>query len=242
MDDFKALIVNELAKGRNVIFVPQYDSELSDDFITYLWANFYVSTQGKGMYFHIDTPLSIEERIKEMTPEQLENGFLSDEDLHGIGSMCDFKEYKGWILDCDTQTGATYLHDPKSLISLYCSPSFEEDWGQIGFNFSSEYEFSNGDNWLSIFEIDVRNLYGNKQAQYKVWKAKVMQAIDNIEQHVDNYQEMCVDVSVSNAINSLITTDEQYKIHIYQSDLKQKLNALESQLVDVIKEIKKLKK
>lgn len=242
MEDFKALIVNELAKGRNVIFVPQYDSELSDDFITYLWANFYVSTQGKGMYFHIDTPLSIEEQIKNASPQDLIYGFLRDEDLRGVGSMCDFKEYKGWILDCDTHTGATCLHDPNSSISLYCSPSFEEDWGQIGFNFSSDYTFSNGDNWMSIFEIDVRNLYGNKKAQYKVWKAKVMQAIDTIEEYVDNYKEMCVDVSVSNAINSLITTDEQYKIHIYQSDLKQKLNALESQLVDVIKEIKKLKK
>jgi hypothetical protein len=241
MENFKALIVNELAKGRNVIFVPHYDSELSDDFITYLWANFFVSTQGKGMYFHIDIPLSIDERIKEMTYQQLEKGFLTDGDLIGSDTICDFQDYKGWILDYDNQTGATCFNDPKSLISLYCSPSFEEDWGQIGFNFSSEYEFSNGDNWLSIFEIDVRNLYGDKKAQYKVWKAKVMQAIDEVEKHVDNYKEMCLKVSVSNAINSLITTDEQYKIHIYQSDTRQKLDALEGQLVEVLKEIKKLK-
>ena len=154
--------------------------------------------------------------------------------------LCDFQDYKGWILDYDNQTGATCLHDPKSLISLYCAPSFEEDWGQIRFNFSSEYEFSNGDNWLSIFEIDVRNLYGDQKAQYKVWKAKVMQAIDGIEKHVDNYQEMCLRVAVSEAISSLITSDE-YKIHIYQSDTRQKLDALENQLVEVLKEIKKIK-
>jgi len=241
MQDFKTLIVNELAKGRNVIFVPRYDSELSDDFITYLWANFYVSTQEKGMYFHIDTPLSMEEKIKEMTPEQLDNGFLSDDDLHGIGSMCDFKEYKGWILDCDTHTRATCLHDPKSSISLYCSPSFEGDWGYIGYNFSSDYTFSNDDNWLSIFEIDVRHLYGDKKAQYEVWKAKVMQAIDNIEEHVYNYKEMCVKVSVSDAISSLLTNDEKYKMHIYQSETRYKLDALGLQLVDVIKEIKRIK-
>lgn len=241
MENFKALIANELAKGRNVIFVPHYDSELSDDFITYLWANFFVSTQGKGMYFHIDIPLSIEERIKEMTYQQLEKGFLTDGDLIGSDTICDFQDYKGWILDYDNQTGATSFNDPKSLISLYCSPSFEEDWGQIGFSFSSEYNFSNGDNWLSIFDIDVRNLYGDKKAQYKVWKAKVMQAIDEVEKHVDNYKEMCLKVSVSNAINSLITNDELYRIHIYQSDTRQKLDALEGQLVEVLKEIKKLK-
>ena len=99
MENFKALIVNELAKGRNVIFVPHYDSELSDDFITYLWANFFVSTQGKGMYFHIDIPLSIDERIKEMTYQQLEKGFLTDGDLIGSDTICDFQDYKGWILD-----------------------------------------------------------------------------------------------------------------------------------------------
>lgn len=242
MENFKALIVNELAKGRNVIFVPHYDSELSDDFITYLWANFYVSTQGKGMYFHIDIPLSIDERIKEMTPQQLEGGFLCDEDLHGIGSMCDFKEYKGWILDCDTHTGATYFNDPKSLISLYCSPSFEGDWGQIGFNFSSEYEFSNGDNWLSIFEIDVRNLYGDKKAQYKVWKAKVMQAIDEIEKHVDNYQDILLQAVVNDTIENLISSDELYKAHVYKSDSLKKLDQAKDLIIEAIKEIKKPKK
>ena len=241
MENFKALIVNELAKGRNVIFVPSYDSELSDDFITYLWANFYVSMQDKGNYFHIDTPLSIEERIKEMTPQQLEDGFLSDDDLHGIGSMCDFKEYKGWVLDWDNHTGATCLHDPKSLISLYCSPSFEEDYGQIGFNFSSEYEFSNGDNWLSIFEIDVRNLYGDKKAQYKVWKAKVMQAIDEIEKHVDNYQDILLQAVVNDTIGNLISNQERHKEHVYQSDSLKKLSQATDLIVEAIRDIKKIK-
>jgi hypothetical protein len=239
MENFKTLIVNELAKGRNVIFVPSYDSELSDDFITYLWANFYVSMQDKGDYFHIDTPLSIEERIKEMTPQQLEDGFLSDDDLHGIGSMCDFKEYKGWILDCDTHTGATYLHDPKSLISLYCSPSFEEDYGQIGYNFSSEYEFSNGDNWLSIYEIDVRNS-GDKKAQYKVWKAKVMQAIDEVEKHVDNYQEICLRAEVGEALGSLFPHELRFKANLYDRKAYARIDELENQVVELITLIKNL--
>ncbi len=64
MENFKALIANELAKGRNVIFVPNYDHDFTNDFLSYLWKNYHVVYHASGEYVHIDTPLLTEERIK----------------------------------------------------------------------------------------------------------------------------------------------------------------------------------
>lgn len=237
MQDFKTLIVNELAKGRNVIFVPRYDSELSDDFITYLWANFYVSTQEKGMYFHIDIPLSIDERIRNASPKEVEAGFLTDEKLSDKNNAYYAKSYKGWEVNFDNQTGAIYYYDEASQISLYCSPSFEGDWGNIGFYLSSEYEIE-GDAH-EIEDMDVTEFFGRPDLQANIWESKVRAIIDNITDYIPNYYEICLRSKVGETFGSLFPHSLRYKANLYDREAYAKINDLENQVVDLIKAIQK---
>lgn len=63
MEKFKALIAKELLKGKNVIFVSNYDHGFTNDFLNYLWKNYHVVYHASGEFVHIDTPISDNERV-----------------------------------------------------------------------------------------------------------------------------------------------------------------------------------
>lgn len=239
MENFKTLVANELAKGRNIIFVPKYDSDLAEDFIGYLWANHMATHSAKGEYFHLDVLLPMEDRIKEMTPEQLADGFLTDEDLMN-GEFKAPKQYKGWVLDFDYHTDAVYYYDPKSSISLYCSPSFEDSWGKSIYQLScADYCFEGGEEYKVLFEVDFKDKFGDKKAQFDLWFVKVMQVIDNIELLAKNYAEICTKYQIHEAIYSFISNDEHYSALLHKRDALNKMNDLKDQLIEIVLDIKR---
>jgi hypothetical protein len=233
-NQFELTIKGHLSEGRNVLFVnsEEDNSGFSEDFITYLWANFYSGITRKGTYFHIDTPLSIEEKIAEMSYDEAEELFLTDNKIeHDIN-------YKGWDFSFDNQTNAAYFYDPKSLLELYCSPSFEGDWGKIVFCLSSQYNFENGDNTLTIEEINVMNMAGDIKGQYKIWEKTAHAILDNIKQHVKQYDDFVLETGISKAVNNYIG-DKKY-CDLLRNNIEQlaRIDALKDALIIEVKKSK----
>jgi hypothetical protein len=230
---FEQAVKDNLKNGRNVLFVPQnYDGLFSEDFVIYLWKNFYSSTQNKGIYFHIDTPLSIEEKIAEMTHEEAEALFLTDDKIYYE------PDYNGWQFGHDNQTNAVYFHDPKSLLELYCSPSFEGDWGKMVFSLSSQYAFEDGDNTRVIDEIFVLDLAGDIEGQRAKWRAMAHAIIDDIYHHVENYSDMILRARVDSAVYGLYDGREFINAIENKSDTFARIEFLKESLYNEFKKIK----
>lgn len=226
-NQFELTIKGHLSEGRNVLFVnsKEENSGFSEDFITYLWANFYSGITRKGTYFHIDTPLSNEEKIKEMSDEELNESFLTDENLY------DEDDYNGWQIGHDNQTNAVYFHDPKSLLELYCSPSFEGDWGIINFSLSSQYAFNDNDNVLNITRCNVMRFMGDIDEQKKAWRRNAYFIIDNILEHVLNYDEMVIRTRIDKAICDSFTHSEYRDLIMDKRDANARIEFLKDALV-----------
>ena len=230
---FEQAIKDNLKNGRNVLFVPQnYDGLFSEDFVKYLWQNFYVSHQSKGDYFHLDILLSIEEKIAEMTYDEAEALFLTDDKFH------DEADYKGWQFSHDNHTGAVYFHDPNSLLELYCSPSFEGDWGKIVFCLSSQYEFEDGDNTRVIDEIFVMDLAGDIEGQRTKWRAMAHAIIDDIKHHVKQYDDMVLRARVDSAVYGLYDGREILEAMQSKRDTYARIQFLTESLYNEFKKIK----
>jgi hypothetical protein len=229
-NQFELTIKGHLSEGRNVLFVnsEEDNSGFSEDFITYLWANFYSGITRKGTYFHIDTPLSNEEKIKEMSEEELKDSFLTDENLY------DEDDYNGWQIGHDNQTNAVYFHDPKSLLELYCSPSFEGDWGIINFSLSSQYAFNDNDNVKHIKFCDVTRFMGDIKEQKKAWRRNAYSVIDNIMEHVLNYDEMVIRTRIDKAICDSFTHSEYRDLIMNKRDANAVIELLKDTLVNQI--------
>lgn len=229
-NQFEVTIKGHLNEGRNVLFVnsEEDNSGFSEDFITYLWANFYSGITRKGTYFHIDTPLSNEEKIKEMSDEELNDSFLTDENLY------DEDDYNGWQIGHDNQTNAVYFHDPKSLLELYCSPSFEGDWGNINFSLSSQYAFNDNDNVLDVKTCNVARFMGDIKEQKKAWRRNAYSVIDNIMEHVLNYDEMVIRTRIDKAICDSFTIGEYRDLIMNKRDANAVIELLKDTLVNQI--------
>lgn len=226
-NQFEQAIKNHLKVGRNVIFISakEEESTFPDDFITYLWANFYSGITRKGTYFHIDTPLSNEEKIKEMSEEELNDSFLTDENLYDEG------DYNGWQIGHDNQTNAVYFHDPKSLLELYCSPSFEGEWGTINFSLSSQYAFNDNDNVLDVKTCNVMRFMGDIDEQKKAWRRNAYNVIDNIMEHVLNYDEMVIRTRIDKAICDSFSHSEYRDLIMDKRDANARIEFLKDALV-----------
>ena len=233
MENTHNLVVERfLNEGKNVLFIPESGSEFTDSFISYLWKNFYSSAQSKGTYFHIDTPLSIEEKIKEMTYDEAEELFLTDDKIeHDIF-------YNGWDFSFDNQTGAAYFYDPKTLLELYCSPSFEGDWGKITFCLSSQYNFEDNDNTKTIEELDLINMAGDINGQYKIWKKTAHKIIDNIKNHVSQYDDFALETGVTEAVRNFIGGEKMCELFRNNREQLARIDVLTESL---IKEVLKTK-
>jgi hypothetical protein len=176
-------------------------------------------------------PLSIEEKIAGMTHEEAEALFLTDDKIYYE------PDYKGWQFSHDNHTGAVYFHDPNSLLELYCSPSFEGDWGKMVFSLSSQYEFEDGDNTRVIDEIFVLDMAGDIEGQRAKWRAMAHAIIDDIKHHVKEYDDMVLKTTISNAVynslgnvkmHTLLTKDREAYARITflkESLIKEILNA-----------------
>lgn len=233
MENTHNLVVERfLNEGKNVLFIPESGSEFTDSFISYLWKNFISSTTMKGSYFHLNMPLSIEEKIKEMTYDEAEELFLTDDKIeHDIF-------YNGWDFGFDNQTGAVYFYDPKSRLELYCSPSFEGDWGKIVFCLSSQYDFENGDNTLTIEELNVIDMAGDIKGQYKIWEKTAHAIMDDIKHHVSQYEDFVLETGVSEAINNFIGGEKMCDLFRNNREQLARIDVLTENL---IKEVLKTK-
>jgi hypothetical protein len=221
-----------LDEGKNVLFIPESGSEFTDSFISYLWKNFISSSTMIGSYFHLNMPLSIEERLKEMTYDEAEALFLTDDKLHSEN------DYNGWEISFDNHTGAVYFHDPKSLLELYCSPSFEGDWGKMVFCLSSQYEFEDDDNTRVIDEIFVLDLAGDIEAQRTKWRAMAHAIIDDIYHHVENYSDMILRARVDSAVYGVYDGREFINAIENKSDTFARIEFLKESLYNEFKKVK----
>ncbi len=231
---FEQAVKDNLKNGRNVLFVnrEEENSNFSEDFITYLWANFYSGITRKGTFFHLDMPLSIEEKIAGMTHEEAEALFLTDDKIYYE------PDYNGWQFGHDNQTNAVYFHDPKSLLELYCSPSFESDWGKMVFCLSSQYEFEDGDNTRVIDEINVMNLAGDIGTQLALWRNMAHSIIDDIYHHVENYSDMILRARVDSAVYGLYDGREFINAINNKSDVFARIEFLKESLYNEFKKVK----
>lgn len=233
-NQFELTIKGHLSEGRNVLFVnrEEENSNFSEDFITYLWANFYSGITRKGTFFHLDMPLSIEEKIAGMTHEEAEALFLTDDKIYYE------PDYKGWQFSHDNHTGAVYFHDPNSLLELYCSPSFEGDWGKIVFSLSSQYEFEDGDNTRVIDEIFVMDMAGDIEGQRAKWRAMAHAIIDDIKHHVKQYDDMVLRARVDSAVFGLYDGREILEAMTSNRDTYARIQFLTESLYNEFKKIK----
>lgn len=233
MENTHNLVVERfLNEGKNVLFIPESGSEFTDSFISYLWKNFYSSIQSKGTYFHIDTLLSIEEKLKEMTYDEAEELFLTDDKIEH--DIC----YKGWDFGFDNQTGAAYFHDPKSRLELYCSPSFEGEWGRIVYSFSSQYNFEDGDNTLTIEEQNVIDMAGDIEGQFKKWKETAHAIIDDVEHHVKCYQDFVIETAITDAVYDHISSERLHELIAKDRETMARIDALKDALIAEVKKSK----
>jgi hypothetical protein len=221
-----------LDEGKNVLFIPESGSEFTDSFISYLWKNFISSSTMIGSYFHLNMPLSIEERLKEMTYDEAEALFLTDDKLHSEN------DYNGWEISFDNHTGAVYFHDPNSLLELYCSPSFEGDWGKMVFCLSSQYEFEDGDNTRVIDEINAINSAGDIEGQLTKWRATAHAIIDDIKHHVKQYDDMVLRARVDSAVYGLYDGREILEAMKSNRDTYARIQFLTESLYNEFKKIK----
>lgn len=233
MENTHNLVVERfLNEGKNVLFIPESGSEFTDSFISYLYKNFISSTTMKGSYFHLNMPLSIEEKIKEMTYDEADELFLTDDKIeHDIS-------YNGWDFSFDNQTGAAYFYDPKTLLELYCSPSFENEWGRITFCLSSQYNFEDGDNTKTIEELNVIDMAGDINGQYKIWEKTAHAIIDNIKNHVSQYEDFALETGVNEAVRNFIGGEKMCDLFRNNREQLARIDVLTENL---IKEVLKTK-
>lgn len=226
MKNYAEIIEDLKAKGVASIYLDGTDP----NFERYLTSHFQCDNVG-CIRAHLNEPMSIERRLKRMTHNEAKELFLTDDNLH------DETDYNGWQISFDNQTGAVYFYDPKSLLELYCSPSFEGEWGKIVFCLSSEYNFEDGYNTREVDEIFVLDLAGNIEAQRTKWRAMAHAIIDDITHHVKEYDDMVLKTTISNAVynslgnvkmHTLLTKDREAYARITflkESLIKEILNA-----------------
>lgn len=170
--------------------------------------------------------------LKEMTYDEAEALFLTDDKFH------DEADYNGWQFSHDNHTGAVYFHDPNSLLELYCSPSFEGDWGKIVFCLSSQYEFEDGDNTRVIDEIFVMDLAGDIEGQRTKWRGMAHAIIDDIKHHVKQYDDMVLRARVDSAVYGLYDGREILEAMQSKRDTYARIQFLTESLYNEFKKIK----
>lgn len=170
--------------------------------------------------------------LKEMTYDEAEALFLTDDKFH------DEADYKDWQFSHDNHTGAVYFHDPNSLLELYCSPSFEGDWGKIVFCLSSQYEFEDGDNTRVIDEIFVMDMAGDIEGQRAKWRAMAHAIIDDIKHHVKEYDDMVLRARVDSAVYGLYDGREILEAMQSKRDTYARIQFLTESLYNEFKKIK----
>lgn len=231
-----AQIIEDL-KSKNVtsIFVSDEHGTSYGDvyFESYLTSNFECDLVCKGGFrAYICKALSIEERIKEMNYEEADSLFLTDDKFHGE------KDYSGWEFSHDNHTGAVYFYDPNSLLELYCSPSFEGDWGKIVFSLSSEYTFEDGENTRVIDEVFVMDMAGDIDGQRAKWRAIAHAIIDDIKHHVKEYDDMVLRARVDSAVYGLYDGREIIEAMQSSRDTYARIQFLTEALYNEFKKIK----
>lgn len=235
MTNYAKIIDDLKSKKVTSIFVSDDHGTQYGDvyFESYLTSNFKCDLICKGGFrAYICEPLAIEERLKEMTYDEAEELFLTDDKLH------DEADYNGWEISFDNHTNAVYFYDPKSLLELYCSPSFEGDWGKIVFCLSSQYLFEDDDNTRVIDEIFVLDLAGDIEGQRAKWRATAHAIIDDIKHHVKQYDDMVLRARVDSAVFGLYDGREILEAMTSNRDTYARIQFLTESLYNEFKKIK----
>ena len=227
MQNYNQIIEDLKSKGVASIYLDGTDP----NFERYLTSHFQCDNVG-CIRAHLNEPMTIEERIHEMTHDEAEALFLTDDKFH------DEADYNGWQFSHDNHTGAVYFHDPNSLLELYCSPSFEGDWGKIVFCLSSQYEFEDGDNTRVIDEIFVMDLAGDIEGQRTKWRAMAHAIIDDIKHHVTQYDDMVLRARVDSAVYGLYDGREILEAMQSKRDTYARIQFLTESLYNEFKKIK----
>ena len=160
-----------------------------------------------------------------MSLDEAEKLFLTDENLYDEG------DYNGWQIGHDNQTNAVYFFDPKSLLELYCSPSFEGEWGVINFSLSSQYNFGPNENVMNIKTCNVMRFMGDIDEQKKAWRRNAYFIIDNILERVLNYDEMVIRTRIDKAICDSFSHSEYRDLIMDKRDANARIEFLKDALV-----------